>query len=52
MTYLCPVATDHAASKRRRRAYRAWYITLAIRKAVEKGLEEDRGDLEERGYGK
>jgi hypothetical protein len=25
---------------------------IAIRKAVEKGLEEDRRDLEERGYGK
>jgi Polyketide cyclase / dehydrase and lipid transport len=25
---------------------------IAIRKAVEKGLEEDRKDLEERGYGK
>jgi Polyketide cyclase / dehydrase and lipid transport len=25
---------------------------IAIRKAVEKGLEEDRQDLEERGYGK
>lgn len=25
---------------------------IAIRKAVEKGLEEDRLDLEERGYGK
>ncbi len=24
---------------------------IAIRKAVEKGLEEDRRDLEERGYG-
>jgi hypothetical protein len=27
-------------------------FNIAIRKAVEKGLEEDRRDLEEREYGK